>query len=173
MGAFFDMELKAYQTYSQIVNNYNCHKNNLGTVASSPKIVSWTAYDAIHGVYTVHGDNYFTQLAQDAGAVLRAPNKLQENNFNTNDTVALHSLALALQGSDYIIDTSLPSVNYDTWYSKGGTYFTPNNSFAHIGAIANNQVYSYNGLVSANNLSGKRQFFSVNLKECTATNCLV
>jgi ABC-type Fe3+-hydroxamate transport system substrate-binding protein len=126
----------------------------LGDVAS-PAVVSWTGFDPTHNVYTVYSDNYYTQLAQDAGAVLRAPNKLQENSFDSKSPVTLFQLAQAIQSADYLIDKSQPSLTYDTWLSNGGLYFTPNNSYTHVNAIANNKVYTYNGLVSANNVSGK------------------
>jgi ABC-type Fe3+-hydroxamate transport system substrate-binding protein len=154
VGAFFDLELEAFQAYSEISNNYNCHKQNLGTI-SSPKLVSWTTFDATQNMYTVHADNYYSQLAQDAGATLRAPNRLQDNNFMANSTVDLHTMAQSIQGSEYIIDNSLPSVNYTTWYQKAVTFFAPNSSYAHVNAIADNKVYSNNGLVNGNNASGK------------------
>lgn len=148
------METEALFAYNQIANNYNCHKKNLQSISTS-KVISWTSFDPVKKTYTVNGDNYFTQLSADAGAVLRSPNRLQDNTYNTAVLTELHSFALVLSGAEYIFDTSDTSVNYATWYKSGGIYFEPNNSFAHVGAIANNQVYSTHGLVNSNGISGK------------------
>ncbi|KAG2212345.1 hypothetical protein INT47_001705 [Mucor saturninus] len=152
LGVFFDMESEALLAYNQIANNYNCHKRNLQRVNKN-KIVSWTSFDPIKKTYTINGDNYYTQLSSDAGAVLRSPNRLQDNTYNTAVFTELHALALQLQGAEFIFDISDTSVDYNTWYKSGGVYFTPNNSFAHVPAIADSQVYSTHGLVNSNGIS--------------------
>lgn len=148
------MESEALLAYNQIANNYNCHKRNLQRVNKN-RIVSWTSFDPIKKTYTINGDNYYTQLSSDAGAVLRSPNRLQDNTYNTAVFTELHALALQLQGAEFIFDISDTSVDYATWYKSGGVYFTPNNSFAHVPAIADSQVYSTHGLVNSNGISGK------------------
>lgn len=156
------MEAEALLAYNQIANNYNCHKKNLLSISTS-KTVSWTSFDPVKKTYTINSDNYYTQLSSDAGAVLRSPNRLQDNTFTTTNPTELHLLALSLSGAEFIFDTSDTSVSYASWYASGGIYFEPNNSFAHVGAIDNNQVYTINGLLNAKGVSGMLYILYTNI----------
>lgn len=144
IAAFFDLELDASMVMEQINTNYNCHKGNVG--AGQRKTVSWTYYDPTSHIFTIRGGEYFTQLVSDAGGTLQVPNRLQNSTF-ANNAVDLHLLAKAIQGSEFIIDESDPSLQYDTWVKAGGDFFSVNSSFAHVNAIANNKVYTINGLI--------------------------
>lgn len=146
------MELEATSALNQISNNYNCHKDNYAMSAKNT-VLSWTYFDPSSKVYTIRGNNYFTQLAQDASATLSTPNRLQNKTF-TSSVMDLHSFAKAIQGSDYIIDESQPNLDYSTWFETGRTYLEPNSPYADVKAIKNNQVYTVNGLVNKYNDSG-------------------
>lgn len=147
IAAFFDLELDAQMVMQQINTNYICHRDNIG--AGQRKTVSWTYYDPATHIFTIRGGEYFTQLVSDAGGSLQVPNRLQNSTF-ANNAVDLHLLAKDIQGSEFIIDESDPSLQYDTWLKAGGDFFSVNSSFAHVNAIANNKVYTINGLIKDN-----------------------
>ncbi|GAN11093.1 conserved hypothetical protein [Mucor ambiguus] len=149
IGAFFDMELKSYSIYTQISDNYNCHKRNLGS-PSTPKAVSWTTFEPSAHLFTVQSDVYYAQLSQDAGGRLVSTNVAQGDTFKTNYTNDLVPLANALRGADFIIDSSALDVDYKTWVGADSVYFTGGNNIQKVDAIVNNKVYSINGLVSNN-----------------------
>ncbi|KAI7899381.1 uncharacterized protein BX663DRAFT_441361 [Cokeromyces recurvatus] len=159
LGAFFDLELKAFSIYSQISNNYECHKHNLINMkTSSRKGVSWTTYSPSNKLYTVHSDLYYFQLTQDAGGHLEATNVAQGDTFQTDITIDQLALVNALHGAEYIIDTSSIEIDYSTWLNGNALYFTKNDSIQsrirQVPAIVNHKVYSMNGLVSKNHISG-------------------
>jgi hypothetical protein len=148
------MELNASMALSTISNNYDCHKDNYAAMNPAKKVISWTYYNPSNKEFTIRGDNYFTQLAQDASATLSTPNRLQNKTF-TKNAVDLHLFAKAIEGSDFIIDESQPDLNYQTWHKAGDIYLQPELTYAHVKAITNDQVYTVNGLVNKNNDSGK------------------
>lgn len=154
IGAFFDLELKAFSIYTQIADNYNCHKHNAESIATTRKGVSWTKYDPSAHLFTVQSKTYYEQLSHDAGGRLVSTNVAQGDIFHTNSTTDLVPLANALRGADFIIDASTLDVDYTKWISANSMYFTGQNGIQKVNAIVNNKVYSINGLVS-NNQIGK------------------
>ncbi|KAI8092141.1 uncharacterized protein B0P05DRAFT_524918 [Gilbertella persicaria] len=152
IGAFFDLELKSSSIYNQIVNNYNCHKNNL---VSNNIPVSFTTFDPSHSLFTVHSDIYYHQLVQDAGGRLVATNVAQPDTFQVNVSTDQLNLAIALRGAEFIMDTSVPSLDYDTWLTADKPYFTADNKYTEVGAVNNNKVYTVHRLVNTNHISGK------------------
>jgi hypothetical protein len=65
------------------------------------------------------------------------------------------NLAIALRGAKFIVDLSLPSVTYDAWFSGNKQYFLDGNGgIQRVPAVNDNKVYTMNGLVNANNISG-------------------
>ncbi|KAI9364120.1 hypothetical protein BD770DRAFT_462691, partial [Pilaira anomala] len=153
LGAFFDLEAQAFSIYNQIVNDYECHRQNLGTIYNR-KGISWTTFNPVAKTYTTNGDHYYDQLSQDAGATLITNNRLQDHTFNT-DPVGLNLLVKALVSADIIIDTSDPKVNYTNWFDAGGLYFKPGSSFGAVKALDNKQVYTMHGLLNTYGASGK------------------
>ncbi|CEP08543.1 hypothetical protein [Parasitella parasitica] len=147
IGAFFDLELKSYSIYTQISDNYNCHKRNLGSIAT-PKAVSWTAFNPTAHIFTVKSATYYAQLSQDAGGRLVSTNVAQGDTFKTNYTTDLLPLANTLRGADFIIDSSALDVNYSRWIGADSMYFTGENGIQKVNAIVNGKVYSIHGLVS-------------------------
>ncbi|KAI9485232.1 MAG: hypothetical protein EXX96DRAFT_544373 [Benjaminiella poitrasii] len=158
LGAFFDLEIKAFSIYNQISNNYNCHKDNiLNSISSSRKGVSWTTYLPDNRLYIVHSDIYYSQLVHDAGGHLEATNVAQEDTFQANVTVKQLALANALHGAEFIIDTSSSDVDYTTWLNGNAHYFTDDNSvesrIQQVPAIVNHKVYTINGLINNNRIA--------------------
>lgn len=154
IGAFFDLELKSFSIYTQISDNYNCHKSNVGSV-TTPKAVAWTTFEPSANLFTVKSGIYYSQLSRDAGGQFKSTNVAQGDTFKTNYTVDLLPLANALRGADFIIDSSAVNVNYADWLRADSMYFTGENNIQKVNAIVNNNVYSINGLITSNNQSGK------------------
>lgn len=154
IGAFFDLELKSFSIYTQISDNYNCHKSNVGSVAT-PKAVAWTTFQPSANLFTVQSDAYYSRLTQDAGGRFISTNVAQGDTFKTNYTTDLLPLANTLRGADFIIDSSAVNVDYTDWLRADSMYFTGENNIQKVNAIINNNVYSTNGLITNNNQSGK------------------
>lgn len=178
LGAFFDLEETSVSVYNQLANNYACHKNNVAAISTSVPI-AWTTYDPALKLYTVRREIYYTQLVKDAGNVgvkgggigithnvffffflilggsLAPINVAQSNLFNMSVFVDHQRLAQALHGAKYIIDGSATQVEY-TSYLAGNDLFSANNRY-NVTALLENQVFSTNGLVNSNNVSGKKQ----------------
>lgn len=162
IGAFFDLELKSYSIYTQISDNYNCHKRNVGSPLA-PKAVAWTTFEPSAHLFTVQSDAYYAQLSQDAGGRLVATNVAQGDTFKTNYTTDLLPLANALRGADFIIDSSALDVDYKTWIGADSMYFTGGNGIQKVNAIVNDQIYSINGLVSNNHSGKEKHIYSIPL----------
>ncbi|OBZ90050.1 hypothetical protein A0J61_01905 [Choanephora cucurbitarum] len=153
IGAFFDLELKSSAVYNQIVNNYNCHKDNLARLGYSPKGVAWTTFESSDSLFTLHSDVYYHQLTMDANAHLVATNMAQPDVFQVNITIQQMNLATALRGADYILDTSQTSLMFDNWIRAGQSYFAAGNPYIEIPAINQHKVYTVNRLINANQVS--------------------
>lgn len=161
------MEAQAFSIYNQIENDYECHRQNLGTIYNR-KGISWTTFNPVAKTYTTNGDHYYDQLSQDAGATLITNNRLQDHTFNT-DPVGLNLLVKALVSADIIIDTSDPKVNYTNWFDAGGLYFKPGSSFGTVKALDNKQVYTMHGLLNTYGASGK----NIKINTCIRLNLFI
>lgn len=152
VAAFFDQEVLASTIYSYIVKNYNCHATNVG-YQSNKKALAWTEYRPEQGSYVIYRDPYYSQLVSDAGGRLIAPNSAQDTTFTVSDQKQAFYFTNDLQGADVILDISAANLTFQDWVQpiqSSAAY-----SIKKIPAIEQGKVYSVNGLVNKNNISGK------------------
>ncbi|KAG0192948.1 hypothetical protein DFQ28_006979 [Apophysomyces sp. BC1034] len=151
LGFFFDLESKASLIFNNIVNSYNCHKNNLAN-APSQTSVAWTQYNSATNSWTLLRDRYYQQLMADTGvAKLLQPNSAQSAEFTSK--AEFH---VQMQHADNVIDqTPLEDLGqneqYQKWLSLGG--FTNETDIYNEPFKEQKRVFRMDGLTNTNGFS--------------------
>lgn len=120
---------------------------------SDKKTLAWTEYRPEQGSYVIYRDPYYSQLVSDAGGRLIAPNSAQDTTFTVSDQRQAFLFTSALQGADVVLDISAANLTFQDWVQP--IQSSPAYSINKIPVIEQGKVYSVNGLVNKNNISGK------------------